>query len=270
MKKINIENDPVKLLWTGGWDSTFQLLQLLFVYKSKVIPFYLIHEDRPSTGIEIMTMKRIKSYLFKKFPHTKDLLEPTRFYAMNDLVPNQEISDAYHGIKEEKHIGLQYAWLARLCREEKINDMQLSVEKSMFPIKNHWDTDLDKMLMETKVNSQSVYIMDPKYKETKEYLLFKYFSFPIIKITKKEMSHISANKGWDAIMQMTWFCHYPTKNKKPCGKCKPCLSVIQEGFGARISTKRRFVSYTYSKTIWPLKSVLRPALVQIGFVKNSR
>lgn len=33
-------SDPVKMLWTGGWDSTFQLLELLFVQKSEVIPYY--------------------------------------------------------------------------------------------------------------------------------------------------------------------------------------------------------------------------------------
>ena len=32
----------VKLLWTGGWDSTFRLLQLLLLYEKKVQPYYII------------------------------------------------------------------------------------------------------------------------------------------------------------------------------------------------------------------------------------
>ncbi len=270
MKEINIEKDHVNLLWTGGWDSTYQLLQLLLIYKSKVVPYYLIHEDRNSTGIELKTIIRLKNYLFEKFPYTRDLLKPVQYFAVNDLVHDDKISNAYQSMQKEKHIGWQYEWLAFLCKELEIYDMQLSVEKSLFPLENHWDLGIEKMLMEVKENSQIQYIMNPKHKEKNEYQLFKYFSFPLIKITKKEMSQISAKEGWDEIMQMTWFCHNPTYNKEPCGKCKPCLTVIQEGFGKRISTKRRFVSFTYTKFIWPLKSNLKQFLTPLGSMNNQR
>jgi len=265
MKKINIEEDQVNLLWTGGWDSTFQLLQLLLIYKSNVVPYYLIHEDRHSTGMELKTIIKIKNYLLEKFPHTKDLLRPVQYFAVNDLVHDDKIANAYKSIQKEKHIGWQYEWLAFLCKEIEIYDMQLSVEKSLFPLENHWDLDIEKMLIADNENSQIQYIIDSKHRETNEYQLFKYFSFPIIKITKKEMSKISADKGWNEIMQMTWFCHNPTNDKKPCGKCKPCLTVIQEGFGKRISTKRRFVSFIYRKFIWPMKSIIKQMHSPITF-----
>ena len=51
---------PLKILWTGGWDSTFQLLQLLIDQKVSVTPFYLIDEERRSTGVEIITLQALK------------------------------------------------------------------------------------------------------------------------------------------------------------------------------------------------------------------
>jgi hypothetical protein len=47
------------LLWTGGWDSTFQLLQLLFIHRRRVTPYYLVDEESPSLSIEIRTRKRV-------------------------------------------------------------------------------------------------------------------------------------------------------------------------------------------------------------------
>lgn len=60
MQHENGHLEPIKILWTGGWDSTFQLLRLLFLDKQPVEPYYLIDEERPSTGIELLTMKRIR------------------------------------------------------------------------------------------------------------------------------------------------------------------------------------------------------------------
>ena len=56
----------VKLLWTGGWDSTFRLIQLA-VKGAKVQPYYIILEDRRSTLKEIGQMSRIKKDLELKY-----------------------------------------------------------------------------------------------------------------------------------------------------------------------------------------------------------
>lgn len=45
-----------RILWTGGWDSTYQLARSLIMNKSRMQPYYVIDEDRPSTGIELKTM----------------------------------------------------------------------------------------------------------------------------------------------------------------------------------------------------------------------
>ena len=74
----------VNLLWTGGWDSTFRLLQLLLLHRVPVVAYYIEDPTRPSTGIELETMARIVDRLHDAYPHTRDLLLPIRKAAVPD------------------------------------------------------------------------------------------------------------------------------------------------------------------------------------------
>lgn len=268
MSKINIQEDHVNLLWTGGWDSTFQLLQLLLIYRSSVKPFYLIHEGRGSIHMEIKTMKKIKNFIIKTYPYTKHLLLPTQYYAVSDILPNARITSAHESILENSHIGDQYDWLARLCEENNISNMQLSVEKPLKINESYWDANFDNMLIEETINSQVVYRVNPKHKNSDIFTLFQNFVFPIRSVTKIQMNEISTDKGWDKIMRMTWFCHNPTNKNTSCGICKPCQQLIKSGFGWRIRGRRKLVSILYGKIIWPLKSSIKIVLNSVGLLPN--
>ncbi len=268
MSKISIQKDQVNLLWTGGWDSTFQLLRLLLIYKCNVMPFYLIHEDRPSTGIEIKAMKDIKNYIIKKYPHTKKLFFPTQFYAVSDILPDSEITNAYHSILKESHIGSQYEWLARFCKEKEVKDMHLSVRNPFKSKENNLNVIFDNMLIKGEVNSQTVYRFDPKNRNSNIFMIFKYFVLPIRMFTKVQMNEIVIEKGWKKFMDLTWFCQSPTKNKKPCGICVPCQQKIKSKLGWRISLRRRIISFCYRKLFWPSKAVIRSTLIKIGLYSN--
>jgi len=266
MSEINIRKDHVNLLWTGGWDSTFRLLQLLLIYKCNVSPFYLIHEDRPSTGIELKTMKDIKNYIVKKYPHTKNLLSPTQYHAVGDILPDAVITSTYNSILKKYHVGSQYEWLARFCKEKKIKDMQLSIEKPHSAEEDYWGQKLNLVLSESIENSETIFRVGEKFKESDLYLIFQNFSFPIRKITKIEMAKITNEHGWNKIMNLTWFCHTPTYNMKPCGICKPCQQIINKGFGWRISFKRRIISFYYREIYWPLKSIAKSIFIRFGLI----
>src|SRR5664279_1118035 len=112
---------PVPIMWTGGWDSTFQLVQLLTVQKVHVSPIYLIDEERRSTGVEILTMKRIKERVFAQYPDTRGLLQPTQYFGVIDIPPNKVISDAFMRLRERYSIGIQFDWLARFCDEHGLS-----------------------------------------------------------------------------------------------------------------------------------------------------
>ena len=66
-----------RLFFTGGWDSTFRLLELLLVEKRPVQPIYVIDPDRWSLQEEQKAMADIKTTVVERFPETADLLKPT-------------------------------------------------------------------------------------------------------------------------------------------------------------------------------------------------
>jgi hypothetical protein len=224
----------------------------------------LVDTGRNSLDIEIKTMKKIKDQLFLEYPYTRELLNPIQYYNVNDISINGKITSTYNTILQKKHIGIQYERLARLCDQIGILNMHLSIEKPLVLNEKYWDFQLDKLLCKTTVNSQIVYKIDSQFKETEEFKLFKYFIFPIRNLSKIQMALIAKEKGWNNIINLTWFCHNPYRKLKPCGRCKPCLMVINEGFGWRIPIERRVISLYYRKIYWPIKSIVKSILHPLG------
>ena len=223
MKERPLEPGAVKLLWTGGWDSTFQLLQLLLIQRRRVTPFYLIDAERRSTGAELRAMKRIKDLVLHEYPHAADLLEPTRYFAVAGLAPNPAITAAFQSILQTKSIGSQYEWLARFCRENGIHNMQLCIHRDD---KAH--AVLAPLVAPGTADNASDLHVGPQSKDLREYAVFRYYSFPIFSLSKIEMSTMANQQNWGPIMDLTWFCHNPTRQMKPCGKCHPCLYTMEE------------------------------------------
>lgn len=85
--------------------------------------------------------------------------------------------------------------------------------------------------------------------------VFKYFSFPLIDLSKVEMEHIANNNGWQDIMKLIWFCHNPTQDKQPCGKCRPCIIAMREGHSGKIPFKSKVNYYVHQFVISPIKSL---------------
>jgi hypothetical protein len=123
--------EPVSLLWTGGWDSTYRLLDLLLVKKREVQPYYVIDSERLSTRLEINRMKQIKRRLFKKNPNTISLLKATVFTEMFDIEQNSAITQSFNRLSEKYHFGSQCEWLARFCSQYGIASMELSFERGV-------------------------------------------------------------------------------------------------------------------------------------------
>ena len=92
------ERQLIHLFWTGGFDSTYRLLEIVLEKKLPVQPHYLIDSARLSTRIEINTIRKIKQILFEKYPFTQQLILPTLFMETADLQPNREIKQAFQEI----------------------------------------------------------------------------------------------------------------------------------------------------------------------------
>lgn len=242
----------VNLLWTGGWDSTFRLLQLLLLHRVAVTPHYLEDATRPSTSIELETIARIGEHLREAYPHTRELLRPLRVSPVATIPEDYEVNEALRQIRERVFIGSQYAWLPAYCRVAGLDDIELGV---------HIDDKVQALVrpfaleFEHACGFRSVRV-DPRYADTPEYVLFHDFSFPLFHIDKVGIDREANARDWGAIMDMTWFCHRPVRGK-PCGICAPCVYTIEEGLARRVPPMRRVLSYFYRRFALPLKEPLQ-------------
>lgn len=242
----------VDLLWTGGWDSTFRLLQLLLLHRVPVIPHYLEDRSRASTPTELRTMARIGDHLREAFPHTRPLLQPLRIASVDDIPRDPEIEAALREIRSRVFIGSQYAWLPAYCRQAAIAEIELGV---------HVDDKVQAILrpfaqeFEHPAGYRSMRV-DPRHAGSAEFRVFRYFSFPLFHIDKVGIGREAEARGWTGIMEMTWFCHTPVANR-PCGICAPCVYTIEEGLAHRVPLSRRVLSFFYRRMVLPPKRSLR-------------
>ncbi|MBN1461181.1 MAG: hypothetical protein JXA57_16760 [Armatimonadetes bacterium] len=246
------DTGPVRLLWTGGWDSTFQLLRLLDLAEIQIEPIYVIDEERRSVGVEILTMKRIKGRLFDRYPRSRELLLPTRYFAVADIPPCKEITSAYLRLRQTYMLGIQYDWMARFCEAQGLHGTQMCVNQPG----RAYDCLLP-VLEENGGGPDKGFQVSDRFRSADQYRVFQYYAFPLFEFGKLEAAAIARGKGWDAIMDMTWFCHHPRKGMKPCGTCNPCLDVIDSGLGWRLPASSRARSRLYHGLYRPAKNLAK-------------
>ncbi|WP_166206579.1 7-cyano-7-deazaguanine synthase [Cognatiluteimonas telluris] len=258
---INDESAATRLLWTGGWASTFQLLRVLLQQRRPVVPYYLVDSGRPSTQVELATMERIRARLALLHPGTRALLAGTRICQVADLAPDAEVDAAFRRELQGAFIGSQYAWLARFCRQHSIDDLQLCIHRD-----DQAHAVIEPLVIRVAgVDGTCTWRMDPNFRATDPdpCLLFDRFSLPLFETSKLDMSRAAEEQGWTALMHMTWFCHRPGRDQQPCGRCNPCLYTIEEGLGWRIPAGRRATSAVYRTFVRPFKAPAKALLQKL-------
>lgn len=217
-----------RVLWTGGWDSTFRILDLVLNHKQRVKPYYVLDFARKSTQVEIETMEKIKRMVVKKDPSTDGLIEDTTFIKREDIPDNETLNSYYRNLRTIAHIGDQYLYIAKYIAANNLTELELSVhrdDKAEFFIKN--DVQLIK-----EGNDAFYRLVENLSNPNLE--LFSYYTFPLLNMTKLEMAEKAKDGGFSHIMEETWFCYNPLKDGKPCGVCNPCKYTKEEGLGRRI------------------------------------
>ena len=217
------------LLWTGGWDSTFRLLSLVIRENTPVQPYYVLDDAklRPSVSAEREAMARIRERLTQIAPRTAALIHPTVECTLQDITPNEEITQQFERSLRSAFIGGQYEWLARFCAQRRIQGLELSI---------HRDDRARELLLGLIDRSRSR--LDDRHAGDPRYELFKFFRFRLFDKTKQQMRSESIAAGFDELMKRTWFCHQPAKGK-PCGRCNPCIYTIEEGLADRVPLRGR-------------------------------
>lgn len=219
------------ILWTGGWDSTFRICDLVIIKKVTVQPFYIIDSNRLSNTIELETMKKIKENIYKDFPYTEGLIADPIIIRIEEIGENSKITNKFINLTKKSFMGSQYDWLARFSEEQGIINLELSIhkdDKAEHFVKNY---------IEPINGKEDFYYVLSKDMYNSDYDIFKYYHFPLLDLTKIEMGEVAKRNDFDHIMEMTWFCFNPTRSHKPCGYCNPCKYTREEGLGRRVPSK---------------------------------
>lgn len=222
------ETQPLRVLWTGGWDSTFRVCMLVLVQRVPVRPYYLFVGSRKGSGLELATIQRLKRMIRAKDPAAGALILPTTIVERDELVALEHRQAQYDALLRQRFLGDQYVPLAALCDLLSIDDLELCV---------HRDDQAHRHLAGHVVPEGSAASarmrLDPTLPADAPIRLFEAFRFPVLDVDKLQMQALSRQHGFFEIMAATWFCHSP-RNDKPCGVCNPCEYAREEGLGWRV------------------------------------
>lgn len=232
-----MKDGTINLLWTGGWDSTFRLLDLLLVRSIPVQPYYIIDPGRRSLPMEIRTIGRIRRHLENLFPDAVELLEPTIMCHVDEIPPDPEIREKLIRLRSRNHIGIQYEWLARFARQFGPANLEIGIEKGPASLGVNWFL-AGHLHFEEGTSGTGTWVLNESDRKT-DLSLFQYFSFPLFGITKYRMREVAEVEGFLEIMNMTWFCLRPIFGR-PCGLCHPCSIVMNVGLKDRIPMDAHF------------------------------
>jgi len=238
-------NKPVNLLWTGGWDSTFRLIQLVLIYKKSVQPYYIIDHKRNSSLHELRAMVSIKEALAELDKDTKTRILPTILKGITEIKEDKSVTGSYKNLLKREKIGIQYEWLSRYCREEGISNMEICNMNVTYEEENHTKRLLGNNLERIETDFGAYYKLSNKCTDKDLCNVYRNFAYPVLDVMKKEMFEISKENGFENVMKLTWFCHMPTRFSKPCGKCPPCRIAYHEGLKWRLPAAAKFRYHTW-------------------------
>ncbi len=218
--------NSITLLWTGGWDSTFRLLQLVEDADVPIQPLYLVDEHRSSTPREIDTMRTIRSMVEDRCPKAREQILPTDYGSYRATTMESHYREMWEALKERGRVGMQYPILASHAEQNGIERMELSIEA----------TTGTASILESKVEPREtrvgeVYVLPREISAPES--MFARFAFPLLGYTKLDMKKEAERRGWMPVLQKTWFCFNPTFGL-PCGKCQPCKIARKEGMAHRV------------------------------------
>lgn len=209
------------VFWTGGYDSTFRVLQLIAA-RQYVQPIYIISPNTDAAGIfagrrnkwrELAAMRKIRQMARKKWPWAAEHLLPTVFVIRTKY--DGEIKRAMANLMAAGHLSRrvgQYGAMASFARYYRLV-VDECAEKGPHTI-------LGKIVRPYLKNGR----LSAPFPA--DLAIFRQFNFPIIDWTKEDMLEWARANNCANILAATISCWYPSISGRPCGKCHMCRERI--------------------------------------------
>lgn len=226
-------SSSVAVFWSGGWDSTFRILELVVRHGCQVQPIYVIDPNRRSSDHEIAAMDKVRAGISEKFPDRVGLLLETKYFDAETLHVPEPNRSQYLKLRASYQVGWQYYWMSAVGQEMGFEHVEVMVHgNDTAPM---WQFLRDNVLLTPLPCGATTYVMtdwDPADEYAEGMELFKKFAYPTINIEKPAMEAIAREHGFYDLMLHTWFCHFPLGDQ-PCGMCFTCRHVIYDGLSKR-------------------------------------
>lgn len=217
-----------EIFWTGGWDSTFRVMELLTTTVGPIQPRYVIDPRRASSALELATIRQLTQHLEAGgYAEPGRIREPV-LYRREEIPPDPDIDEAFLTITRQNRLGNQYRWLAMLVKAEGLDGIELSVEKgrSLYPI-------VGPFLVPVGQDTVPAFRVAPDAGAVA--VLLGGFVLPLIQRSDARLRQEAAERGWDEVLAKTCFCHSPVRGRHPCGTCRPCVQMLErKEEGARL------------------------------------
>lgn len=231
-----------RLLWTGGWDSSFRLCQLSRIEGADVQPVYIHHPQRPSSGLEQQAMSKIlKAVRLKK--ETKALIRDVEIVEYFSISVPGYIDEAYERLCQRfPKLGGQYRWIAAYAALypgiELGEEHYYSVPGTLYSIFNAAGG--------LKFDENGYGYLPSDIADTDIAAIFSNYSYPIARYREVDMRQLIEEWHYEDIMRHIWFCQQ-LLNDKPCGVCVPCRLKMRAGMAHLLSAaaKRNFKIFSY-------------------------
>jgi len=227
------QEQPIYILWTGGFNSTFRLCLHILKFNESVQPIYIMENnsngDIPNSTVqELLTMKQLRKYIINKYPHLQGHLLPTYYitntHKNNNIEKNLKMKLKHEGLTA---ITYQYKTILKILQfDYGFNDnmnsksVKLKIECCIHPdniiytrLLNLMEDDLIKTnLIFPFIDNRDDTVYSSMEKKTKNY---------------NEMWNEARDMKFDDILYSTWSCINDkmkiNDNDNACGQCSKCI-----------------------------------------------
>lgn len=210
------------IYWSGGYNSTFRLIQLLLLEEKPVQTIYINLDSVENNKLEIEHMKEIRTLLCKNYPIIKNRFPPTMY--VSKIKRDPEIKTQFDNL--HKKYGFfefdsgkdKYELMARYSYHHD-HPIELCIDKDEYHLNNAIKTFLEKKTKFTskKLDTLPIHFIDLN--------IFKNCRFPLVDFTKEDMKNTTIKNNFYYIIKKSWTCTN-SKNNNPCNTCTNCLKRI--------------------------------------------
>jgi len=195
------------------------------------------------------------------------LLHPPIVSGVNEIAADATTTARFERLRSRSHLGGQYDWLARFALQHGLDDLELAIhrdDKAAVFLQAHLVPD----------DAPGPAGADPGFRlrpdpPDEDLRLFERFRFPVFDLTKRDMQRLARERGFAEVMELTWFCHLPRPDGKPCGRCNPCRYTAEEGLGWRIPLEVRTANRR-RRVVQGIKRPLGAAARWVGWKKDGQ